>query len=432
MVIDEFLQALGLDNLSTDFQSLSLSTTQSSTAMLEVASLCAGLSDALNQAQQSVRIFGTETVALAMLMQQAAESGVPPLLSEPVQAVLAQPQSAAIPAAASKTKPAETSLFISASAAFGDLDEQSSRLAKSWQQFLQDQDVEVFAQSLGDIGSAVAGDADQLTGAQQEVVDFFNSIKDGIGFFIDLKTAMKGIGEAMKVAAPVMALLELPLTAIAAAVVTVGAALVYLYQQYEAFKKGATDGLLYDMFTEFGELLVRVGSLWRYVMDEGTEGMLKAKSALSRFGGKDLTTEEQARLTQLEQQTSKGLTGYQDATVRDYQIQRHKTQAHAGEQKNAPTPQSAPALSTLIQQPKAALPALPVHGPLTHRFPAAAATDISGTGQTGGTQFYIDTVNVTADSPAEFASSVSQEAEVVHSRHISTMLNYSRGKGVRP
>lgn len=439
MVIDEFLQALGVENLPTDFQSLDASVVQSSTALLDVASLCIGLSDALNEAQQNVRLFGSETVALVTLMQQAAENEISPLQNEQIQPVLARVQPApttstpTTPTEMSVSAPAGTSLFTSAADAFGDLNDQSLRLADSWQQFLQDQDAGAFAQSLSDIGSAVAGDADQLTGAQQEVVDFFNSIRSGIGFFADLRTAVDGVGEAMKVAAPAAVLLELPLDAIAAGVIAVGAALVYLYQQYQAFKQGATDGLLYDTFTGFGELLVRISALWRYTMDEAIKRMLKIKSSLPEVFGGGLNDEEQQHLTQLQQQTSKGLMGYQKAAVSEYQDERHDIEAHTHEQKDVTTArQPITALSTLIQQPQP-LAAIPLQGALSHRSPVASTVGVpSAVEPSEATKFYIDTVNVTADSPAELASSVAQEAEVVHSRHVSTMLNYSRGKGVKP
>lgn len=435
MVIDEFLQALGVENLPTDFQLLDASVVQSSAALLEVASLCAGLSDALDQAQQNLSVFGTQTVSLATLMQQAAESGISPLQNKQVQAVLAQTQAAAPSASTLAAAPASPSLFTSASAAFGDLDDQSLRLAQSWQDFLQNQDVGAFAHSLGDIGTAVAGDADQLTSAQQEVVDFFNSISNGLTFFNDLKTAMEGIGDAAKYAASMEALMELPLAAVAAAVVAVGAALVYVYQQYQAFKQGATDGLLYDTFTGFGEMLVSIGGLWRYVMDEASKGMLELKSGLPGFVGGGLSDEEQKKLIQLQQQTSKGVEGYQQSAVNQYQAERHEVEAaHTREQKKVATaPQPAPALSTLLSQPQAALSAIPAHGALMHRSPmTASAGNAADAASPGETRFYIDTLNVTADSPAELASSVAQEADVVHSRHVSTMLNYSRGKGARP
>lgn len=325
------------------------------------------------------------------------------------------------------------SLFTSAADAFGDLNDQSVRLANSWQQFLQDQDFGVFTQSLSDIGGAVASDADTLTGAQQEVVDFFNSIRSGIGFFTDLQTAVEGVGGAMKIAAPAVVLMELPLDAIAAAVIAIGAALVYVYKQYQAFKQGATDGLLYDTFTEFGELLVRISALWRYTMDEAIKSMLKIKSSLPESFGGGLSDEEQQHFTQLQQQTSKGLMGYQKAAVSQYQDERHDIEAHTPVQKAVTTASlPVPALSTLIQQPQP-FAAIPVHGSLNHRSPVVATAGIpSGVEPSEGTQFYIDTINVTADSPAELASSVAQEAEVVHSRHVSTMLNYSRGQGVKP
>jgi hypothetical protein len=433
MVIDEFLQALGVESLPTDFQSLDASVVQNSTALLDVASLCAGLSDALNQAQQSVSFFGTQTVTLATLMQQAAESGISTLQNEPIQTVLAQVQPGASGTSTLAATPASPSLFTSASAAFGDLDDQSVRLAQSWQAFLQNQDVGAFAQSLSDIGSAVAGDADQLTSAKQEVMDFFNSINDGIAFFEELQTVITAVGEAEGFAATMGELMALPFTAIAAAIVAVGAALVYAYQQYQAFKQGATDGLLYDVFTGFSELLVSISGLWRYVMDEAIESLLKIKSNLPGFAGGGLSDEEQVRLTQLQKQTAKGLSGYQNTAVTQYKNERHAIEAKAREQKaKTPAPQPAPALSALLPSPNA-LSNIPAHGALTHRSPmAAASVGPSGVEPSGSTQFYIDTLNVTADSPAELASSVAQEADVVHSRHVSTMLNYSRGKGVRP
>jgi hypothetical protein len=441
MVIDEFLQALGVESLPTDFQSLDFSVQQSNTAMLDVASLCAGLSDALEQAQKSVSVFGTETVMLATLMQQAAESGGNPLQTKQVQSVLTQAQSNST--AATLVEPpsagsSSTSLFASASNAFVDLDAQSDRLAQSWQRFLQNQDVGAFAQSLYDIGDAVAGDADQLTSAQQEVVDFFKSIGEGIGYFADLQTAVKGVWKAMKAAAPVAVLMELPIEAIAAAVVAVGAALVYAYRQYQAFKAGATDGALYGTFTQLGEMLTRIGGLWRYIMDEASKSMLKIKASLPDMFGGGLSKEEQQRLNQLNQKTSKGLGAYEDEAVSQYRQKRQETEAHARQQQSSaasvpPLISTAPALADVIQQPPSVISAVPLQGMLRHRSPAS---EFSGTlspeTQSTGATFYIDTMNVAADTPTELADSVAQQAEGVRSRNVSTMLSYSRGKGARP
>ncbi|MCS2154348.1 hypothetical protein MUU49_17470 [Scandinavium goeteborgense] len=436
MVIDEFLYALGIENLPVDFQSLDNATIQSGMALLDVASLCSALTKAMDQVEKEILFFGAETVSLATVMQQVAEGGVSPLENETIQSVLSQYSASTVDTSEDQpsSKSHQSSVFTTAASALGDINEQSARLGQSWQQFMQDMDIGAFAQSLSDIGTAIAGDSDQLTDAQQEVMDFVESIQGGIGFFKDLQTVISGIGDASKYAASMEALMELPLAAVAAGIVVVGAGMVYLYQQWQAFEKGATDGLLYDAFTEFGELLVRIGAIWRYVMDEAIKSMLNTKSSMLGLMGSGLSDAQQQQRNQLEQKTKGGLKAYQKESVSQYQHERQEAETHARQHKSmVATTAPSSAFLTLNPPPQSALSALPAHGALTHRSPVThTAERASSRETTKGSQFYINTINVTADSPVELASAVSQQAEVAHSRHVSTMMNYSRGKGVKP
>ncbi len=426
MITDAFLHALGLDPDLTGIPSLGAAGAE--TALMTLTSVCSALTLSLDKAAEQVQYFGAETTTLAKALQHLSLMNIPLADSPHILAMLTPAQSAPLATQATAASPEVPSgdVFSTAATALGDIDAQSVTLWQSWQRFRQDLDAGAFAGALMNAGSAIEGDATQLSDAHQEVVKFLEGLSEAITLGRELREILLAVRTAASAAAVAEALMAAPFELIAVAVLAAGTALYSLYDQWQKFENGITDGYLYEAISHFGELLVRTGALWRYLVDEVTEKMLSVKESLPEVVGGGLSAQQKHQLTQLEAKTQKGSFGYQTDASKQYWQERHETEAKAQQTHAHP-------ITVLPVSSSAPLLPLSAPGVLRQRQPVqenpSALTPPPGPATT---QFYITTMNVTADTPEAFARDVEQQADVVHTRHVSAMMNYERGKGIKP